>query len=56
MEPDRRKYRKDLSKLDDDYNSWIKHEKAGREKGHSREFIAFEKDFNDEKEWNIFKN
>ena len=49
MEPDRRKYRKDLSKLDDDYNSWIKHEKAGREKGHSREFIAFEKDFNDEK-------
>lgn len=49
MNPDRRKFRTNLEKTDQEYNSWIKHEKDGIEKGHSREFIAFEKHFNDEK-------
>jgi hypothetical protein len=49
MNPDRRKFNNDLTRQDDEYASWIKHEKAGIEKGHSREFIAFEKDFTEEK-------
>ena len=49
MNPDRRKFRNNLEKTDQQYNSWVKHEKDGIEKGHSREFIAFEKHFNDEK-------
>lgn len=49
MNPDRRKFRTNLEKTDQQYNSWVKHEKDGIEKGHSREFIAFEKHFNDER-------
>lgn len=49
MNPDRRKFRTNLEKTDQEYNSWIKHEKDGIEKGHSREFIAFEKHFNEER-------
>ena len=49
MEPNRRKFDSDLEKQDQEYNSWIKHEKAGIEKGHSRDFIAFEKDYTEEK-------
>ena len=49
MEPNRRKLNNDIEKEDQWQNSWDKHTKAGIEKGHSRKYIAFEKDYTEEK-------